>query len=278
MSAVEVCDRLDDRFRLLTGPELGPGSPGDAAARGGLVLRPAGRRRAGDPAKGFGVLRWLRPAGAVRRCRGERRHRGAAAAGLVGAQVPRHCPPRLRADPVQPLRDHPDVRRRAAGGDRRARGGPRPACGVLRRRGGPAVGALERSRVADPGRLGADGAGEPTVGVPVEPRPRSGRDGHRRRRPRRPDGVLRRAVRDHRLGRGCCSRPRSRPMSGGSPGCTPPRGMPASSDGPRSRPRTPIGPPSWRADLATSPASPATRRSSRPSARSTAATWTATSS
>jgi predicted ATPase/DNA-binding CsgD family transcriptional regulator len=25
MSAVEVCDRLDDRFRLLTGPELGPG-------------------------------------------------------------------------------------------------------------------------------------------------------------------------------------------------------------------------------------------------------------
>ena len=46
MSAVEVRDRLGDRFRLLTGPELRTGPPADPAARGGLVLRPAGRRRA----------------------------------------------------------------------------------------------------------------------------------------------------------------------------------------------------------------------------------------
>ena len=37
-------------------------------------------------------------------------------------------------------------------------------------------------------------------------------------------------------------------MSGGSPACTPPRGTPASSGGPRWRPRTPTGPPSSRAE------------------------------
>ena len=118
MSAVEVCDRLGDRIRLLTGPELGPDR--QATLRHAVawsydllddderaILRWA-----------VGVLRWLRPAGAVRRRRGGRRRRGAADAGLVGAQVARHRPPRLRADPVQPLRDHPGVRRRAAGGDR----------------------------------------------------------------------------------------------------------------------------------------------------------------
>ena len=61
------------------------GSPGDPAPRRGLVLRPAGRRRTRDAAGGVGLRGWLRPAGAVRRRRGERRHRRAAHAGLVGA-------------------------------------------------------------------------------------------------------------------------------------------------------------------------------------------------
>ena len=47
---------------------------------------------------------------------------------------------------------------------------------------------------------------------------------------------------------------------------------------PRPRRSTPTGPPSWSADPATSPASRATRRSSRRWARSTPATWSATSS
>ena len=79
-------------------------------------------------------------------------------------------------NPVQPLRDHPCFADERLERGRRARGGPRPARGVLRGRGGPAVGALERAGVADAGRLGPDGAGEPAVGVPVEPGPRRRRD------------------------------------------------------------------------------------------------------
>ena len=50
MSAIEVRDRLGDRFRLLTGPEHGPDRQLDPPARRGVVLRPAGRRRARGPA------------------------------------------------------------------------------------------------------------------------------------------------------------------------------------------------------------------------------------
>ena len=63
------------------------------------------------------------------------------------------------------------------------------------------MGAVERSRVAHPGRLGADGTGEPPGRVPVERRPRSHRGGDRYRRARRADGLLGGAVRDHRVGR-----------------------------------------------------------------------------
>ena len=44
MTASEVRDRLDDRFRLLVGSRRGLEPPSDAAPRGGVVLRPARRR------------------------------------------------------------------------------------------------------------------------------------------------------------------------------------------------------------------------------------------
>ena len=121
-------------------------------------------------------------------------------------------------------------------------------------------------------------AGQPAVGVPVERRPRSRRGGHRRRRPRRADGVLGRAVRDHRVGRGRCStrRPGRRPAA---PPAVRRGGLRLLRRAGRGRDRA--RPPGHRAGgptRATSPASPATRRSSRRSDRSTAGTWTATSS
>ena len=45
MTASEVRDRLDHRFRLLVGLAARPGTPPHPAPRGGLVLRPARRRR-----------------------------------------------------------------------------------------------------------------------------------------------------------------------------------------------------------------------------------------
>ena len=80
-----------------------------------------------------------------------------------------------RTDPVQPVRDHPDVRRRAFAQvtDREAAAGP--ARRPLRERGGRAMGAVERSRMASRGGLGAGRAGQPAVGLPVERRSRPGR-------------------------------------------------------------------------------------------------------
>ena len=79
MSAVEVRDRLGDRFRLLTGPEHGPDRQATlrhAVAWSYDLLDDAERATDAD---GVGVRGRLRPAGAVRRRRGERRHRAAAA-------------------------------------------------------------------------------------------------------------------------------------------------------------------------------------------------------
>ena len=210
MSAAEVRDRLGDRFRLLTGPELRAGPPGDAAARGGLVLRPAGRRRARAAADRVGVRGRVRPAGPVRRRRDERRHRGAA------ARSTRWCASRWSSPTTAPHGPGTACSRRSARSPtsgwprppsaRRSATGTRPTS----RARPPALGAVERPRVARPGRLGAGRAGQPAVGVPLEPRSRPGRGGDRRRRARGADGVLGRAVRDHRLGGGAAR--------GGDPG------------------------------------------------------------
>ncbi len=69
MTASEVRDRLDHRFRLLVGLAARAGAPPDAAPRGGVVLRPARRRGKGVAGAVFGVRRWIRP---PKRLRGSR--------------------------------------------------------------------------------------------------------------------------------------------------------------------------------------------------------------
>ena len=83
MSAVEVRDRLGDRFRLLRGSERAAGAAADAATRGGLVVRPVDRRRARAAAQRIGLLRRVRPGGASLGGRRRRRRRRAGAARLA---------------------------------------------------------------------------------------------------------------------------------------------------------------------------------------------------
>ena len=61
MSAVEVRDRLADRFRLLRAFAPGPERQLTPAPRRGVVLRPPHRRRAGAAARDVGVRGRLRP-------------------------------------------------------------------------------------------------------------------------------------------------------------------------------------------------------------------------
>ena len=278
MSAVEVRDRLGDRFRLLTGPELGPDR--QATLRHAMAWsydlldddERATLRTASVFAGGFDLPALCAVAEASDDVEVLRLLDSLVRKSLVSAH---HGSAQTRYSLFETIRTFADERlaeaaERDAARDRHA--------AYFAGEAVRAVGAVERSRVAHPGRLGADGAGEPAVGVPVERRSRSRRGGHRHRRARRSDGVLGGAVRDHRVGRVAARSGDRGPMSGGFPGCTPRPGMRASSDAPRSRPRTPTGRPCWRAGRATSRASPATRRSSRRSDRSTAGTWIATSS
>ncbi len=57
MTAGEVRDRLDHRFRLLVGSRRGPGTSPDSAPRGGVVLRPPRRRGKGAAGTVFDVRR-----------------------------------------------------------------------------------------------------------------------------------------------------------------------------------------------------------------------------
>ena len=86
-------------------------------------------------------------------------------------------------------RHDPPVRRGASRRRRPARGGPRQARGVLRPRGGPSLGAVGRPEWRGPStgcRPSWPTCARRTAGA--APRPR--RDGHRRGRARRVDGLL----------------------------------------------------------------------------------------
>ena len=61
MTASEVRDRLDQRFRLLVGSRRGLAPPPHPAPRGGVVLRPARRRGKGAAGAVFGVRGRIRP-------------------------------------------------------------------------------------------------------------------------------------------------------------------------------------------------------------------------
>ena len=93
MSAVEVRDRLADRFRLLQGTTPGPERQLTLASRRRVVVRPAERRASGRCCGRLGVRRRVRSRQHRRRGRERRRDRGAADARLARAQVARHRRP-----------------------------------------------------------------------------------------------------------------------------------------------------------------------------------------
>ena len=193
----------------------GPDRQATLRARGGLVLRPARRRasaqRCGTAsvfAGGFdlrGAVRGHRDEPTTSRCCGCSTRWSASP-----SSSPTTSSARTRYSLYETIR---------AFADEPAAAGPVSAS-VLRDR--HAAYFAERGRRErwerwngpgwrDPGRLGAGRAGQPAVGVPLERRDAvRSTTGHRRRRPRGPDGVLGRAVRDRRMGRGRCSRPGDR--------------------------------------------------------------------
>ena len=89
MTASEVRDRLDQRFRLLVGSRRGAGTPPHPAPRRRVVLRPARRHGKGAAGSVFGVRRWIRPAKRLRRSGipTPRRLRHPGSARCAGAQV-----------------------------------------------------------------------------------------------------------------------------------------------------------------------------------------------
>ena len=177
MSAVEVCDRLDDRLRLLTGHELGPDRQATlrhAVAWSYDLLEDGERatlRRASVFSGGFDLpaLCAVTEAGddvEVLRILDSLVRKSLVIAHLGSARTRYSLFETIRAFADERLAET-DEREEAA----------RPTRGVRRGRGCPAVGALERPGVANPGRPGANRAGEPAVGVPLEPGPRSCGDG-----------------------------------------------------------------------------------------------------
>ena len=210
MSATEVRDRLTDRMRLLTGPESGPDRQSTlrhVVAWSYDLLDEDERnvlRTAAVFSGGF-VLESLCSVAGEDDDIEMLRHLDSARPQVAGRGPPRHG-----ADPLQPLRHDSGVRRGAAVRSRPARGHPRPARGVLRPRGGPSLGPVERPRVARSRRLGPGGAGQPALGVPLERGPRRRRGGHRCGRARGVDGLLGGAVRDRGLGRSAARGRRAR--------------------------------------------------------------------
>ena len=132
MTAIELRDRLDDRFRLLVG------------ARRGLerhqTLRHAvqwsfdllERCRKVLAHKVFSIRRRLRSGGRVRSHRVRRRRRHARSARRAGAEVASDRRPVVRSHPVLDARDDPPVRRGATRHDRCGRYSPHRACALLR--------------------------------------------------------------------------------------------------------------------------------------------------
>ena len=169
MSATEVRDRLGRPVPAADRPGVRTRSAVDPAARRGLVLRPAGRRRArrccGRPRcspVGFDLAALCAVAGDDDDVEMLRLLDSLVRKSLV---VAHHG---AAADPLQPLRDHPGVRRGAAaetdrGGtrDRHAAHFADEAVARWDRWNGPGW--------REPGGLGPGGAGQPAVRVPLEP-------------------------------------------------------------------------------------------------------------
>ena len=124
IAPAKILERLDERFRMLTGgSRTAVGAPPDAAGRGRLVLRAAVRRREHGARSPVGVRGRLHPrrGRSGRRRRRDRRVRRAGACERAGRQVARRR--RSRRGDVPAVGDDPPVRGRPVGrvGNRRAR-------------------------------------------------------------------------------------------------------------------------------------------------------------
>ena len=187
MSAQEVRDRLDDRFRLLSGSRRGSGAPPDAAPRGAVVLRPARRRRADGAGALFGVRRRVRP---------RRRRRTCAATASTSTRCwicwTRWCASRWspssgrRPYPLRDAGDDPPVRRGATRRhrhDRRRSGivmpatspsrpSPTGSCGTGPASGTRSTGSTPSSPTCAPGSAGPPTRATSPPPPPSPPTPR----------------------------------------------------------------------------------------------------------
>ena len=200
MSAVEVRDRLADRFRLLRGTTPGPERQvtlHHAVEWSYDLLSDSERallRAISVFAGGF-----IRPTSARAGQRGDEIE--VSVARFARAEVARHRRSLGPADSLQHVRDDwqfafdrlTDTGDAKATRDRHAAFFAHQAARLLGPLGRPAV-------LAGGGRVGRGRAGQPALGVPMGRRPQSRRGGDRHRRPRRTDGILGPALRDAFVG------------------------------------------------------------------------------
>ncbi len=202
MSAVEVRDRLADRFRLLRGST--PGPERQLTLRHAVewsydLLTDAERellRLTSVFAGGFDLTSICAVVDGVDDVEVLRHLDSLVRKSLLVAD---HTTTRTRFGLFETIRQFAEDRLADAGAleptrDRHA--------ALLRPRVRDAVGALERTRLARRGRLGGGGARQPARRVPVERGTRRHGGGDRHRRTRRADGLLGAVVRDARLGGG----------------------------------------------------------------------------
>ena len=213
MSAVEVRDRLGDRFRLLTGPELAPDR--QTTLRHAMAWsydlldddERATLRTASVFAGGFDLPALCAVAEASDDIEVLRLLDSLVRKSLVSAH---HGSARTRYSLFETIRTFADERlaeaaERDAARDRHAAYFAGEAARRWEQWNGPAWRTQVDWVQTELANL--------RVGVPVERRSRSRRGGHGHRRARRSDGVLGGAVRDHRVGRV--------PARGGDPGRRP---------------------------------------------------------
>ncbi len=202
MSPQEVRDRLDDRFRLLSGSRRGLERHQTLrqAVQWSFDLLTDEERGVLECCSVFADGFELAAISAVYESDGRVRHVGSD--GFVGSQVTGDGRPRRRNDPVRHAGDDPSVRRgpaRHGGHHRRGPGPPRP---VLRRPDDAPLADLGWASATRVTRLGGGRTCQPACLLPLGNRSRRSRRRHGHRRAQRHHELAAAAVRAGRLGRG----------------------------------------------------------------------------
>ena len=208
MTAVELRDRLEHRFRLLVGAELRPDRQRtlhQLVSWSYDMLSDDERRvllAASVFAGGFDLASLAELADDdddVETLASSRR---------VGAPFARRRRSAGRRDEISAARDDPPVRRRSPRRrrERRERASARSACCAVRARGRSALGAVERRRLAVDLRLGRDRAVQSSCRLPMERRARQLRGRNRCGGPLGTDRGTGPVVRNSHMGRGVTRR------------------------------------------------------------------------